>query len=1058
MTTKEAQQLVQKTFQNPFDKDRFVYFIKNLVNEIDESKTFHVRGYVHEKYRDKVKTYERVGTYTDPKDNKIDILIVYLQKESSIDRARTTLRNFVGDYLKERGEKEAGLIAFVSPNQKDWRFSLVKMEYKITEAPSGRVKAKKEFTPAKRYSFLVGVEETSHTAQSRLVPILEDDAENPTLKSIEEAFNIEKVTKEFFGKYRELFLWVKETLDEVLKNDKAIKADFDKKNIDTVDFGKKLLGQIVFLYFLQKKGWFGVKRGEEWGSGSKRFLRELFEKKHGDYKNFFNEILEPLFYEVLRLERTGDYYSRFDCRIPFLNGGLFDPLNDYDWVDTDIELPNEIFSNDIKTKEGDVGSGILDIFDRYNFTVKEDEPLEKEVAVDPEMLGKVFENLLDVKNRKSKGTYYTPREIVHYMCQESLVNYLATELEKKVSKKDIEMLIKYGEVAVEHDATSIKKKMKDPKYKSPYYKLKLPKSIEKHAKLIDEKLETIRICDPAVGSGAFPVGMMNEIIRTRNALTSYLKTKKGRTIYNFKRHAIQNSLYGVDMDLGAVEIAKLRLWLSLIVEEEERETIQPLPNLDYKIVQGNSLSSVEQNLFNQPLFAKLEELKPLFFNETNASKKQEYKKQIDELIRQITNNNQSFDFKIYFSEVFHDHGGEGFNVVIANPPYKFLSGKGSPVQELINQGKEKEAQALKRELDLIALKFPKSSTGCRDFYKWFVDLGSQLVGGNGVVTYITPNTFITLPKYEDIRTIIFKELCNIILIDLGFNIFEEPVVPSAIFISQKTNGYNDNWVNYSDLKEVERATLRDTDSYSLITENLIRIELKDNKLLLYKHPIAQEIYSRCEFDLKKFLKISEGEHSLKNDFSRTVERESKNTIPVINDSAMRRYVPAKIVYLPKSLCLSYDKEVHSGDRFFIRKTGDKFVAVLPENNTFAIAHQNVYVAKPRGKFDTKLFIGLLSSKLMTFLYQNGIYGQKNRTMAQFRIYALYLLPTPSIEKAKTEPIIGLVNKIFAITKDSDYLENSEKKAKVRDYEKQIDQLVYKLYALTPKEIKVVEQQ
>ena len=151
MTTKEAQQLVQKTFQNPFDKGQFVYFIKNLVNEVDESKAFHARGYVHEKYRDKVKTYERVGTYTDPEENKIDILIVYLQKESSIDRARTTLRNFVGDYLKERGEKEAGLIAFVSPNQKDWRFSLVKMEYKIIETPSGRVKAKEEFTPAKRY-------------------------------------------------------------------------------------------------------------------------------------------------------------------------------------------------------------------------------------------------------------------------------------------------------------------------------------------------------------------------------------------------------------------------------------------------------------------------------------------------------------------------------------------------------------------------------------------------------------------------------------------------------------------------------------------------------------------------------------------------------------------------------------------------------------------------------------------------------------------------------------------------------------------------------------------
>jgi hypothetical protein len=337
-------------------------------------------------------------------------------------------RNFVAWYLNgSRGGvlKDAALVAFVSPTEQDWRFSFVKMEYKLAETLKG-IKAKEEFTPARRYSFLVGKNETSHTAQARLVPILLDDEHNPTLKQLEEAFGIEKVTKEFFEKYRELFLKLKESLDEIVKRDQKVKADFEAKKVETVDFAKKLLGQIVFLYFLQKKGWFGVKRGQPWGSGSKHFLRELFEKKHSDYKNFFNEILEPLFYEALRLERPGDYYSRFDCRIPFLNGGLFDPINNYDWVDTDILLPNELFSNNEKTKQGDTGTGILDIFDRYNFTVKEDEPLEKEVAIDPEMLGKVFENLLEVKDRKSKGTYYTPREIVHYMCQQSLINYLDT--------------------------------------------------------------------------------------------------------------------------------------------------------------------------------------------------------------------------------------------------------------------------------------------------------------------------------------------------------------------------------------------------------------------------------------------------------------------------------------------------------------------------------------------------------------------------------------------------------------------------------------------------------
>jgi len=657
----DAKQLVRETLQNSFDKERFIYFNKNLLNTIDDSKAFHARGYVPEIFKDYVKTYERIGTYTDPQDKKIDILIVYLQRETTLDRARTAQRNFIARYLKDRGEKDAGLVAFVPPTREDWRFSFVKMEYKL---PKGAIKAKEEFTPARRYSFLVGSNESSHTAQRQLVPILSDDKNYPTLSNLEEAFRIEKVTKEFFEEYRRLFLDLKEALDELVKKDSKIRQDFKSKNIDTVDFAKKLLGQIVFLYFLQKKGWFGVARDADWGTGPKNFLRQLFEKKIADYDNFFNDILEPLFYEALRNDRSHEdhYFSMFKCKIPFLNGGLFDPINNYDWKGTDIILPDELFSNKIKTKEGDIGTGILDVFDRYNFTVKEDEPLEKEVAVDPEMLGKVFENLLEVKDRKSKGTYYTPREIVHYMCEESLINYLATELEGKVDKKDIETLIKYGETAVEHDMRVINEGRETSKYS-----FKLPESIRNHAKLIDEKLASIRICDPAVGSGAFPVGMMNETVRTRNTLTSYIKEKDGRSIYSFKRHAIQNCLYGVDIDLSAVEIAKLRLWLSLIVDEEDIKQIKPLPNLDYKIVQGNSLLGVEKNLFNLDLFSKLEELKPLFFNETNARKKQAYKEQIDKLITQITNGRKDFDFEVYFSEVFHEK--KGFDVVIGNPPW-----------------------------------------------------------------------------------------------------------------------------------------------------------------------------------------------------------------------------------------------------------------------------------------------------------------------------------------------------------------------------------------------------
>src|SRR5262249_43053679 len=246
------------------------------------------------------------------------------------------------------------------------------------------------------------------------------------------------------------------------------------------------------------------------------------------------------------------------------------------------------------------------------------------------MLGKVFETLIEENRRKGLGSYYTPREIVHYMCQESLINYLDTAInscaeimasdkhnnaelgdEKAeqtslttgtrreiVSRADLETFVHLGDQISHYEAVETR------------YPIKMPKSIEQHARLIDEKLADIVICDPAVGSGAFPVGMMTEIVRSRSALTPYFNDFHDRTPYFFKRHAIQNCLYGVDIDPRAVEIAKLRLWLSLVVDEEDIKQIKPLPNLFYKMVTGNSLLRVEKSLFNERLFKRLEELKP----------------------------------------------------------------------------------------------------------------------------------------------------------------------------------------------------------------------------------------------------------------------------------------------------------------------------------------------------------------------------------------------------------------------------------------------------------------
>lgn len=1017
--------------------------IKNILNHVEEAPFTYKGNSIFGDFSDSIRTVERIGKYKDPDEKLLDILVIRLQKETSLDRARTKQRNFVAKYLKgNRGGalKDAALAAFVSPNGEDWRFSLVKMAYKFNE----KGKIKEEFTPARRYSFLVGKNENSHTAQSRFLPLLRDDEANPTLQELEDAFSVERVTKEFFEKYRDLFLRLKESLDRVINKDSKVRIDFKNKRVSTVDFAKKLLGQIVFLYFLQKKGWFGIQRGKDWGSGSKRFLRELFEKKHGGYKNFFNDILEPLFYEALRLEHPGDYYSRFDCRIPFLNGGLFDPINDYDWWNTDILLPNEIFSNNRRTKEGDTGDGILDVFDLYNFTVKEDEPLEKEVAVDPEMLGKVFENLLEVKDRKSKGTYYTRREIVHYMCQESLVSYLVTELEGKVNKGDIEKLINYGESAVEHDSRVLSEGRE-----TRTYAFKLPQSIRENVKIIDERLASIRVCDPAVGSGAFPVGMMNEIIRTRNALTPYIGEDGERSPYNFKHQAIQHCLYGVDIDPGAVEIAKLRLWLSLVVDEEEREGIQPLPNLDYKIVQGNSLLGVAKDLFNQPFFNQLEELKPRYFNETSARKKQKYKNQIDELIRQITKGHEDFDFEVYFSEVFHDR--KGFDVVIANPPY------------IDSEAMVKKGQKDLR--DLISRTYAMTK-GNWDIYIAFFERGFKILNTNGALTFITPDKWIAKPFGSELRKSTIDNIYAVL--KAGRKVFEEAKVDAVVSFFIKTGCRNLNVFSFEDNEiifrhQIDKRILREPFAFDFVFSNYLpllrKIEAGPGRLAdsfecenacatsdAYKLKPFIKNSSADKFNQKKELKVINtgtiGKYAPKWGKSKMTYLKDRYLYPVVdrqrflkefNNSYSRKSVQSKIII--KGLTLL--------DACFDAKG-----VIIPGKSTLMIANTDVD--------QLKVVLAILNSRLPFFYIKEKYPSSSYNQGINFTKNMVNDLPLPRLSEDQRNAFVRIVDKIFAIIEDENYLENYREQAKVRDYEKQIDQLVYKHYSLTPEEIKVIE--
>ncbi len=1055
MDREQTKRIIVNTFENPFDKSNYINFLRNLLKTYEDKPFVYQGNYIPEAFKQYINSLERVGKYTY-NDKEIDLLIVQLKRETSLERARTMQRNFIAWYLKgSRGGKlkDAALVSFVSPTTEDWRFSFVKMDYRFKETPTGKIKVVEEFTPARRWSFLVGKSEKSHTAQSRFLPILENDDLRPTLEDLEEAFNVEVVTKEFFEKYRDLFIRTKLELDKIVQKNTNVKKEFDNKNINTVDFAKKLLGQIVFLYFLQKKGWFGVEKGKPWGTGSKHFVRKLFAREYGGYRNFYNDILEPLFYEALRTDRSNadHYYSRFDCKIPFLNGGLFDPINNFDWVNVDILLPDELFSNQKTTKEGDIGDGILDIFDRYNFTVNEEEPLEKEVALDPELLGKIYEKLNairpdnfdeyvkvlkpgkkgeEAKFNKEYGVYYTPREIVHYMCQESLVNYIETELQGKVPKEDIEKFIKVADSILEYESVAREKeeKIKSGQQESTKYESQIPEGIKQNAKEIDKLLADIKVCDPAVGSGAFPIGMMHEIVKLRQFLSLYLGTEPKS--YDLKHHCIENSLYGVDIDPGAVEICKLRFWLSLIVDEEDFQNIKPLPNLDYKIVCGDSLLRVERNLFNRETFAKLEKLKPQYFNETNPIKKQQLKNQIDKMISEITRGHKEFDFEIYFSEVFHQKGG--FDVVIANPPY---SGILRAREKLINQYKFYDRR--------------KNSASL------FIEKGRNVSKPFGIISFIVPKSLTFSEGWISTRNFVLKENKLVDIVDVS-EAFEEVLLEQVIitFMNKKLNNFYTFKTGEGWFKEIKTIGIISSE----IPEKLqiLPIYIDNPKLRIFEKMIQNSLF---------LVDISETFRGLP--FQNRCSH--NNSIPVLRgdnigkyliyrniykvDLLKKDYKNKKITKLLKPKILSQNIVAHvktPRDKIIIMATYDKkgLLTLDTVMNTFLLDDN----------FSYEYVLAILNSKLAEWFYYWFVYNRATRTMHFDGIYMGRLpIKIPNQQNLHlVNSIELLVNQILSFTQSDDYLSNPQNQAKVKEFENQIDQLVYKLYDLTEEEIKIVE--
>ena len=580
------------------------------------------------------------------------------------------------------------------------------------------------------------------------LPYLGWDENDPDMSKWRDAFSIEKVTKNFYRSYADVFQ----------RTENAISENNEIHEDELRLFTQTLFNRLMFLRFIEKKGWL------QFGDNTK-YLANLYAAGGIAGQSFYQSRLMPLFFEALAVE--GMQESETIGKVPFLNGGLFEKIDGLD--DKVNDIPDEAFIP-ILGQDG--------IFYRYNFTVEESTPLDIEVAVDPEMLGKVFEEL--VTGRHESGSYYTPRPIVAFMCREAIKGYLVEKT--TASKKAIELLVDEHEIA--GDLTN------------------------KHAEEILFYLETLKAVDPACGSGAYLLGLLQELIEIRKTLQNQELKADPEFIYKLKLRLISHCLYGIDIDLFATNIAKLRLWLSLAIESD---TPQPLPNLDFKIETGDAvlgpcdifadspdalvMSALRQKAHHlvlkkdQYMLAHGDEKKELY-DEIVAEEGQIAKEtgtvvgegviawhvHFAEVFTRGRKTESTFDGRFGFMADAHKQKAfkitsfepGGFDIVLANPPYIR--------QELIKEIKPKLKEI-----------YPETFSGTADLYTYFYTRAVELLGPGGMLSFISSNKWFRANYGKKIRNYIARKCHVHSITDFGeLPVFETAATFPMIFVAQKT--------------------------------------------------------------------------------------------------------------------------------------------------------------------------------------------------------------------------------------------------------------------------------
>jgi uncharacterized LabA/DUF88 family protein len=722
----------------------------------------------------------------------------------------------------QRQVLEGALVAYHTPNEAKWKIALVTVSYKLDEKG-----IKKEISEAKRYYYVVG-QENIHTALSQLGSL---KGKVNTLEDLIDTFSIEKVTKEFFEEVAGLFYdLVGGSIRRSNKTEahkKLLKLPYVVDEKAERVFAIKLLSRLIFAWFLKEKGLIGdnILSLEAVSNYKGNVPIEL-----RAYDSYYHSVLEPLFFEILNKKQSDREQILKNCPlfkdVPFLNGGIFDPKRNEDFYNKaenvlfkrptrNLVIPNEWLER------------LFKLFERYNFTVDESTPIDIDISIDPEMLGRIFENLLAEINeetqetaRKSTGSYYTPRNIVDYMVTGSLKNYL--ENKTILSSQEVESLLSYQEESIELS--------------------------ERKKKEVIEAIDDIKIIDPACGSGAFPMGILQKLLLVLNKVDpenkywiekkfskiddSVIKERekekwlreKEETNYLRKLGLLRDSIYGIDIQPYATEISRLRAFLTLIVDKrvdknKESFGIDPLPNLDFKFVTANSLIDVEKidesnkdknEMFYDTFYEELEKLTSEYFYSYDHEKKEKLREKIERLINQKVTNKEaeifslrnslsgnydrkltkkgkeleekySYEIMLWesYKNIFKDKPVEffnvkyffptakdGFDIVIANPPY-------------IKQ------QKIKDQKSYLEMQGYKVFSGTADLYVYFYEKGYELLKKGGILTFISSNKWMRAKYGEKLRKFIKENTLIKELIDFGgYRVFTATVDTNIIIFEK----------------------------------------------------------------------------------------------------------------------------------------------------------------------------------------------------------------------------------------------------------------------------------